>query len=146
MTAQQMWRQYAAACGAGEAYDAWAFGPDADALAALVLRGEKTAAASALPLYEAEHSVVLGADGQAVCIIRTEKVTAVPFCEVDAAHAFREGEGNKSLAFWRQAHEAFFSQELRQAGLAFGPDMKVVCEEFCVVWPPDAAVRKEATV
>lgn len=56
MTAQQMWRQYAAACGAGEAYDAWAFGPDADALAALVLRGEKTAAASALPLYEAEHA------------------------------------------------------------------------------------------
>ena len=108
----------------------------------------------ALPLYEAEHaplprpgqhSVVLGADGQAVCIIRTEKVAVVPFCEVDAAHAFREGEGNKSLAFWRQAHEAFFSQE-RQAGLAFGPDMKVVCEEFRVVWPPDAAVRKEATV
>ena len=89
MTAQQMWRQYAAACGAGEAYDAWALGPDADALAALVLRGEKTAAASALPLYEAEHaplpqpgqhSVVLGADGQAVCILRTEKVAVVPLC------------------------------------------------------------------
>lgn len=117
--------------------------------------GRKDGGGLGLPLYEAEHaplpqpgqhSVVLGADGQAVCIIRTEKVTAVPFCEVDAAHAFREGEGNKSLAFWRQAHEAFFSQELRQAGLAFGPDMKVVCEEFCVVWPPDAAVRKEATV
>ena len=146
MAAQQMWRQYAAACGAGQEYDAWAFGPDADALAALVLRGEKTAAASALPLYEAEHaplpqpgqhSVVLGADGQAVCIIRTEKVAVVPF---------REGEGDKSLAFWRQAHEAFFSQELRQAGLAFGPGMKVVCEEFRVVWPLDAAVRKEATV
>lgn len=155
MTAQQMWRQYAAACGAGQEYDAWAFGPDADALAALVLRGEKTAAASALPLYEAEHaplpqpgqhSVVLGANGQAVCIIRTEKVAVVPFCEVDAAHAFREGEGDKSLAFWRQAHKAFFSQELRQAGLAFGPGMKVVCEDFRVVWPPDAAVRKEATV
>ena len=37
MTAQQMWKEYAAACGAGEAYDAWAFGADADALAALVL-------------------------------------------------------------------------------------------------------------
>lgn len=47
MTAQQMWKEYAAACGAGEAYDAWAFGADADALAALVLRGEKTATASA---------------------------------------------------------------------------------------------------
>ena len=81
-----------------------------------------------------------------MCIIRTEKVTVVPFCEVDAAHAFREGEGDKSLAFWRQAHEAFFSQELRQAGLAFGSGMKVVCEEFRVVWPLDAAVRKEATV
>ena len=81
--------------------------------------GRKDGGGSALPLYEAEHappaaagqhSVVLGADGQAVCIIRTEKVAVVPFCEVDAAHAFREGEGNKSLAFWRQAHEAFFSQ------------------------------------
>ena len=90
--------------------------------------------------------MVLGADGQAVCIIRTEKVAVVPFCEVDAAHAFREGEGDKSLAFWRRAHEAFFSQELQRAGLAFGPDMKVVCEEFRVVWPPDAAVRKEVPV
>ena len=103
LTAQQMWKEYAAACGAGEAYDAWAFGADADALAALVLRGEKTAAASAQPLYEAEHaplpqpgqhSVVLGADGQEVCIIRTEKVAVVPFCEVDAEHAFRGGEGD----------------------------------------------------
>ena len=33
-----------------------------------------------------------------------------------------------------------------QAGLAFGPDMKVVCEDFRVVWPLDAAVRKEASV
>ena len=124
-------------------YDAWAFGMEADHLAHLVATGEKTATASAYPLYEleneplpavGEYSVILDSAENAVCVIQTQKVTVVPFCEVTAEQAYKEGEGDKSLAYWREVHEAFFSECMEEAGLQFTRDMKVVCEEFAVVY------------
>ena len=145
MTAEQMWAVFAARTGQeNEEYDAWAFGDDADTLARLALEGVKTATASAFPLYElegeplpeaGEYSVILDSRDEAVCIIRTERVTVVPFRDVGADHARREGEGDPSLAYWRRVHEAFFAEELAQAGLAFDGDLPVVCEEFRRVWP-----------
>ena len=46
-----------------------------------------------------------------------------------------EGEGDKSLAYWRQVHEDFFKDWLGEAGLDFTPDSKVVLEEFRKVYP-----------
>ena len=124
-------------------YETWAFGVEADLLAHLVAIGEKTATASAYPLYELEnaplpvtgaYSVILDSKDNAVCIIQTKKVSVVPFNEVTAEHAYKEGEGDKSLDFWRQAHENFFTKCLNDEGLKFTPDMKVVCEEFAVVY------------
>ena len=68
MTAQQMWKEIRpAACGAGEAYDAWAFGADADALAALVLRGRKDGdGLGPAALYEAELRTPAAALGSTV--------------------------------------------------------------------------------
>ena len=60
----------------------------------------------------------------------------MPFDRVSEEQAFREGEGDRSLEYWRRVHEDFFRRELAGAGLAFSPDMPVVCEEFEVVWPP----------
>lgn len=45
-----------------------------------------------------------------------------------------EGEGDRSLACWRQVHEDFFRAELAEAGLEFSPEMPVACEEFEVVY------------
>lgn len=124
-------------------YEMWAFGVNADLLADLVATGEKTATASAYPLYELEneplpatgaYNVILDSKDNAVCIIQTRKVTVVPFNEVSAEHAYKEGEGDKSLNFWREVHEKFFTECLKQAGLTFTPTMKVVCEEFEVVY------------
>ncbi|MDE7261709.1 MAG: ASCH domain-containing protein [Oscillospiraceae bacterium] len=145
MTAEQMWAAFAAAKRLEEAdYDAWAFGDDAGTLARLVLEGVKTATSSAFPLYglegeplpeAGEYSVILDGREEAVCVIRTERVSVVPFRDVSAEHAYREGEGDRSLAYWREVHQRFFTEELAQAGLAFREDMPVVCEEFCRVWP-----------
>ena len=140
MTAVEMWKQSGLA---GE-YDAWSFGDDADGLAALVRGGTKTATCSAYDLYEAEGedlpkagdtSVILDSRDEAVCIIRTTRVYIVPFDEVSAEHAFREGEGDRSLEYWRKVHEVFFKEELASAGLEFSGDSRVVCEEFEVVYP-----------
>lgn len=144
MTAEQMWSAYRAQTNTDAPYEAWAFGCDADALADLVRRGIKTGTASARPLYEidgeplpraGEYSVILDAREEAVCIICTTRVYAVPFCQVTAEHAFREGEGDRSLDYWRQVHADFFSREMAEAGLTFTEDMEVVCEEFQVVYP-----------
>lgn len=145
MTAQEMWEVFCKENNiAYTEYDAWAFGDDADALAELVLRGIKTGTSSAYPLYEVDneplpeasgYSVILNSKDEAVCIIENTKVYVVPFCEVTADHAFKEGEGDKSLAYWRKVHEAFFTECMEEAGLVFDENMKVVCEEFRVVYP-----------
>lgn len=144
MTEKELWEAYTKKRNLTDCtYEAWAFGVEADLLAYLVAIGEKTATASAYPLYELEneplpvvgaYSVILDSKDNAVCIIQTMKVAVVPFDEVTAEHAYKEGEGDKSLDFWREVHEKFFTECLNDAGLKFSPDMKVVCEEFVVVF------------
>ena len=134
---------------AGEEYEAWAYGDDPDALAELTRAGLKTATASAGIWYErgeepmpqaGQYSVILNSRDEAVCVIRTTRVYTVPFDQVSAEQAYREGEGDRSLAYWRQVHESFLRKELSEAGLEFSPEMQVVCEEFEVVYPPIEAV------
>ena len=145
MTPQEMWNAYKKInLSIGDEIDAWAFGVDADFLADLVLRGEKTATASAYDLYalegeplpqEGKFDVILDSQNQAVCIVEIKKVSVQPFNQVSAQHAFKEGEGDKSLAYWRQVYEDFFTDCLGEAGLTFTPDSKVVLEEFRKVYP-----------
>ena len=128
----------------GDEIDAWAFGALADELAELVLRGEKTATASTYELYKLENEplpqagsfdVILDSQDKAVCIVEITKVSVVPFNEVSADHAFKEGEGDKSLAYWQQVHQAFFTECLAEAGLEFSQETGVVLEEFRKVYP-----------
>ena len=142
MTAQEMWR----ASGIRAEYEAWAFGDDPDTLAELVRTGVKTATASAYSFYElegedlpkaGEYSVILNTKDEAVCVIRTTKVYVTPYCEVTAEQAWKEGEGDRSLDYWRRVHKAFFRKELEAAGLTFSEDMGVVCEEFEVIYPKE---------
>lgn len=145
MTAKEMWALFSRAHDVkGEEYEAWAFGGDPDQLARLVLGGVKTATASACPLYEqegeplpraGEYSVILDAAGEAVCVIRSTKVTVIPFHQVSPEHAWKEGEGDRSLDYWRQVHEEFFRAELTAAGMTFTEEMPVVCEEFERLYP-----------
>ncbi|MFC2401894.1 MAG: ASCH domain-containing protein [Catonella sp.] len=152
MTAAELWREFLEqkqAQGyeveAFQFYESFQFGVEdkmIDDLAQLVKDGIKTATASAYPMYELEgaslpqadtYSIVLGSHGEAVCLIRTTDVSIIPFDQVTEKHAYKEGEGDRSLAYWRQVHEDFFKQELAQVDLSFTSQMLVVCEEFQVV-------------
>lgn len=131
---------------APEKYDAWSFGdnPDmADELADLVVRGIKTATAGLLWEYEAEReplpepegmSVILDGAGSPLCIVETTQVEVKPFNQVGAAHAYDEGEGDRSLAFWREVHWHFFSRTCQAIGRTPSETMPVVCERFRVVY------------
>ena len=145
MTPKEMWQAYKKINPKiGDDIDAWAFGDLADELADLVLRGEKTATASAYELYKLENEplpqagsfdVILDSQDKAVCIVKITKVSVVPFYQVSAEHAFKEGEGDKSLAYWQQVHQEFFTECLAEAGLEFFQETGVVLEEFRKVYP-----------
>ncbi|MGX7196494.1 ASCH domain-containing protein [Enterococcus olivae] len=144
MDPETFWNKFSELSGITVAYQAWSFGVEADALAALVLQGEKTATASAYPLYEVEkealpkvdeYSVILNSQQEAVCIVKNTKVSIRSFDEVSENHAFKEGEGDKSLTYWRKIHQQLFTEWLAEADLVFTEKMPVVCEEFEVVYP-----------
>ncbi|MXQ48780.1 ASCH domain-containing protein [Streptococcus pneumoniae] len=145
MKALDMWQEYQQMNpNIGDEVDAWAFGAEPDLLAQLVLDGTKTATASAFDLYELEgeplpkvgsYHIVLDSQDDAVCIIEITKVSVVPFKDVSAGHAFKEGEGDRSLGYWRQVHEELFTEWLAESHLVFNEDSKVVLEEFRVVYP-----------
>ncbi len=139
MIAEEMWE----AAGLSGDYEAWAFGGDPDKLAELVKCGTKTATCSALLFYELEneeipkagdYSVILDANDQAVCIIKTTRVYITTFREVSEEHAYKEGEGDRSLAYWRKVHKEFFTEELASIDRKFDEEMQLVCEEFELVW------------
>ena len=123
---------------------AWSFGADpaqADELLALVLEGAKTATASALRDYEADGeplpepgnlSILLDGSGHPRALIEVTDVRFVSFDEVDEEHARLEGEGDRSLARWRVAHEEFFTRTGAETG--FAPDLPLVLERFRVVY------------
>jgi len=128
-------------------YEAWAFGgsrKQKDHLADLVLRGVKTATTSAYPLYDLEGErisdvgcldIILDGSGQAICIIETRRVYLCRFDRVQAHHAYLEGEGDRSLAYWQAVHQDFFTDEMAAQGLEFSRDSLMVCEEFVCLYP-----------
>lgn len=98
-------------------YDAWQFGFDADLLGGLVVEWKKTATASAQVFYGIEqedlpkvgdYNIILDLQDNPLCITITTKVYVVPFNQVSSEHAFKEGEGDRSLHYWREAHQEFF--------------------------------------
>ncbi|QIK62870.1 ASCH domain-containing protein [Leucobacter viscericola] len=124
---------------------AWAFGATpahADELLGLVLEGVKTGTASSLWDYEesgdplphvGELSIILDSAGEPRALIETTSIREVPFDEVDAEHAFSEGEGDRTLADWRQGHERYW-RNYSENPRGFEPDMPVICERFRVVY------------
>lgn len=145
---REMWEAFRRAAGIdAELAGAFTFGnsPEmADELADLVLHGPKRATAGMLLDYErdgepvprpGEYSVVLDGRGQPVCVIRTTEVRIRPLNQVDAAFAWDEGEGDRSLGWWQEAHHRFFSQRCEQVGVPFEADLPVVLERFELVWP-----------
>jgi uncharacterized protein YhfF len=131
---EKMWTNYLESLGEShnntdKTYTAWYFcdnKQDADELAELVLEGTKKATAS-LYLYYSSENEGLPKEGELSIII-------VPFKDVTEEFAQTEGEGDKSLKYWKRAHKNYFSRELIGLGREFNEDILVVCEKFEVVY------------
>lgn len=103
-------------------------------LVAAVLSGDKTATTSLRDDYEphtaeplpevGERSLVLGWDDEPLAVVETTEVRVVAAGDVDLRFARDEGEGFKSVADWRAAHERFWSDR------TITDETEVVCERF----------------
>ncbi|WP_309127140.1 ASCH domain-containing protein [Microbacterium sp.] len=143
LTVEEFWRECRAAVPGlpEETPEAWAFGatPEhADGLLALVLAGTKTATASSL--WDYEHTgeplpevgllnIILDGRGVPRALLETTAVDVIPFDEVPESHAFAEGEGDRSLSYWRDVHERYW-REHSDSPRGFDPRMPVVCEQL----------------
>lgn len=105
-------------------------------LAQLVLKGEKTATTSLYSLYDLENeripqvgdiNVILDGNSNEVCVTVNTKVYSLPFKEISEEYAYKEGEGDKSLEYWKKIHKNFF---VKEAEGNFDESMEVLCEEF----------------
>jgi uncharacterized protein YhfF len=138
---EAFWRRFVAATGIDGPHTAWGFGSSpemATELGLLVRDGPKRATASLRADYGADEplpaigdlAVVLDGDGEPLCVIRTTSVEVRAFGEVDEEFAWTEGEGDRSLAYWRDAHLRFFAGY----GAAADETTPVVLQRFELVW------------
>ena len=104
----------------------------ADELLDLVIREVKTATCSTEDepntSTPGEHWIVLDGRGAPACVIESLEVSYRRYNEVDAGFAYEEGEGDRSLRYWREAHRNYFGRKGR-----FSEDMMLMCERFRLV-------------
>ncbi len=118
-------------------------GPEmSDHLLDLIRSGPKRATTGLL--WEYEHlneplprvgslELVIDFDAVPQLVTRDTSVVVQPFNTVTEAFAVKEGEGDRSLEYWRRVHWDFFSRVCEQIGRTPTEDMPVVCTEFEVV-------------
>lgn len=143
MNANELWNKFT---NKHQVYTTCQFGLtdlEVDQLAVLIRDGIKVATTSAYISYVMakekipeinDYCVVLNSCHEAICIVQITNVYITKFNNVSSEHAYKEGEGDKSLAYWRRVHRQFFEQELNSYNLEFSDDMLVVCEEFKIVY------------
>jgi uncharacterized protein YhfF len=145
------WQAFVASLPAGASppddYQVWHFSDNeesANKLGELVRSGVKTATCSLLWSYEVEnqplpvvneYSVIIDWEGTPLCIIRTTEVEVREYNKVDAVFAYEEGEGDRSLDYWRRVHWEVFSNESNMIGYRPVAAMPLVCERFRKVYP-----------
>lgn len=121
-------------------FEAWSFGNTkemADDLGSLVLMGKKTATCSLLRAYEGYedeipragvYSVLCNGDERPIAIIQVTHTWICKYSEVTDQHAYEEGEGDRSLNYWKKVHQEFFSSYP-----GFHEEDELLCERFKVI-------------
>ena len=116
---------------------------DANTCAKLAKKGIKRATSDSLlglqyrkePIpKKGDYAVVTNWEGEAQCIIEITKVTFKPFFSIDEEYAKLEGEGDKSLDYWKKVHWDYFTRELEPFGRVPRDSMIIVCQEFELVF------------
>lgn len=112
---------------------------DANECAELVKKGTKRATSDSLLGLQyrketlpkiGDFIVVTDWEGKAQCIVRLTKVLFKPYFSIDQEYAKLEGEGDKSLEYWKRVHWEYYTRELEPFGRVPRDSMIIVCQEF----------------
>jgi uncharacterized protein YhfF len=115
---------------------------DADECAELVVKGIKRATATSLWWFEKNNEILpkIGAQhivtdwsGNAKAVIETTKIEQVPYNKITSVFAEIEGEGDKSLDYWKRVHKDYYTREMKPFNEQFDENMIIVCEQFKTV-------------
>lgn len=117
---------------------------DANECAELVQQGIKRATSTSLWWFEKHNHpipevgnlyIITDWEGKAVSVIKVKAVNQVPFHQITEEYAAIEGEGDKSLAYWKKVHWDYYSREMQAFGEQPDENMIIICEEFEKVYP-----------
>lgn len=127
-------------------YEAYYYGYKeiADMILGWLLSGDKRATTGLKCLYEldncplpqvGDYSVILDSNENPRCITKITKIEIVKFKDISEEYARIEGEGDKSLRYWKEEHKKVFTRECKEDfGIEFNEEMECVCEYFEVVY------------
>ena len=110
----------------------------------LVLEGKKRASTTLVREMEAEgwpepregeYNILLDGEGKPAAVIVTVSAKRARFREVDAEHAYWEGEMERTLESYRREHAKYYRRRGEALGFEFSEDMEVILERFEVVYP-----------
>ena len=86
-------------------------------------------------------TVILDGSGHPRAIIKILEIFQCPFNEISAEFAYAEGEGDRTLTYWRNEHQCYFSRHGQ-----FSEDMLLWCERFDVVELIDRPSRSDSPI
>ena len=131
----------------GDFADAWGFGDNPelmDELLGYVLNGIKRTSTSlhieseleGWPMeHEGEYNIILDGRNMPAAVIKTMSVRRVKYRDVDADHAYWEGEGDRTLETYFLEHDKYYLRRGEALGFEFNKDMLVDLNRFELVYP-----------
>ncbi len=131
----------------GDFVDAWGFGDNPalkDELLGYILQGIKRSSTSLLKESEIEgypddnegdYNIILNGKDEPAAVIKTVSVRRVKYRDVDADHAYWEGEGDRTLETYFMEHDKYYKRIGESLGFEFNKDMLVDLVRFELVYP-----------
>ncbi len=116
---------------------------DANECAELVVKGIKQATATSLWWFKKNNEslpkignqyIVTDWNGNAKAIIETIELAPLPYNRITPEFAKTEGEGDKTLEYWKRVHKSYYIREMEPYGEKFEENMIIICEYFKLVY------------
>lgn len=116
----------------------------ADELLKLVLSKQKQATCELKHWFDSrgealpktgDYWIILDGEQNPRTVIQTTQVDLYKVCDVDDKFAWEEGEGDRSLAYWKHEHDLYFTRQAARDGFTYSDSMICICERFKQVWP-----------
>ncbi|MCW4012117.1 MAG: ASCH domain-containing protein [Candidatus Bathyarchaeota archaeon] len=129
--------------------DAWGFGDNPeliDELLGYVKQGIKRTSTSLVKESElegwpesnvGEYDIILDGRDKPVLVIETVSVRRVKYRDVDAEHAYWEGEDDRTLESYFREHDKYYKRRGEALGFEFNKDMLVDLKRFKIVYQED---------